>query len=243
VTNRSALLQGQPALAAEGREALRNRGWLSRCNDTFLEALLDAAIFRRAPIGAEFIRAGDQTGGLFAICRGTAEIAFPSGHPDTRAIHLVHAGFWAGYKGLLGQPRYVTVCARTEVLWALVPQASMERLLAANPAGWRHIAELADELLLVATGAMADLTRQDSRHRAIAALLRLAGCRNEDPPGNPNLEVRLSQSDLAAMSVMSRNTFNAIVGELVEQGLVDLGYRSIRLLDTGALRSIVSADE
>lgn len=230
-------------LAAEGREALRNSGWLSRCPHNFREAVLDAAIFRRASPGTEFIRSGDEIGGLFAICRGTAELSFPSGHPDTRAIHLIHAGFWAGYKGLLGQVRYPTVCARTDVLWVLVPQASMERLLAANPAGWRHIAELADELLLIATGAMADLTRQDSRDRAIATLLRLAGCRNADPPGSPQLEIRLSQSDLAAMAVMSRNTFNAIVGELVEQGLVDLGYRSIRLLDTGALRSIVSADE
>jgi CRP-like cAMP-binding protein len=57
------------------------------------------------------------------------------------------------------------------------------------------------------------------------------------------MEIRLSQSDLAAMAAMSRNTFNAILGELVEKGLVELGYRSIRLLQTGALRAILSADE
>jgi CRP-like cAMP-binding protein len=74
-------------------------------------------------------------------------------------------------------------------------------------------------------------------------LLRMAGCRHEDPPPGVEPEVRLSQADLAAMAVMSRNTFNGIVGELVEQGLIELGYRSIRLRRPSALRAIVSADE
>jgi hypothetical protein len=45
------------------------------------------------------------------------------------------------------------------------------------------------------------------------------------------------------MAVMSRNTFNGIVSELVDSGLIELGYRSIRLLDPAALRAIVTADE
>ena len=77
----------------------------------------------------------------------------------------------------------------------------------------------------------------------LSTLLRLAGCRYADPPAGLQPEVRLSQADLAAMAVMSRNTFNGIVGELVEKGLVELGYRSIRLRQPAALRAIVSADE
>ncbi len=243
MASRAALLQGQPTIAAEAAQALRSEGWLSRCPSPFREAMLDVAIFRRARQGVEFIHGGTPTGGMFAICSGTAEIAFPSGHPDTRAIHLIQAGFWAGYKGLLGHTRFLTVCARTDVVWALVPQAAVERHLAEHPTGWRQIAELVDQLLLVATSAMADATRQDSRDRAIAVLLRLAGCRDRDPPGRPEFEIRLSQSDIAAMATMSRNTFNGIVGELVETGLVELGYRSIRLLNTSTLRAIIAADE
>jgi CRP/FNR family transcriptional regulator, cyclic AMP receptor protein len=243
VANRAALLQGQPALAARAAEALRRTGWLSTCPPAFQDTLLGVAIIRRAAPGVQFVQSGDDTGGMFAICSGTAEVAFPSGHPDTRAIHLIHAGFWAGYKGLLGQPRHLTVCARTDVVWALVPRTAMHRHLAEHPGSWRHIAELIDQLVSIATSAMADATLQDSRDRAIAALLRLAGCRETDPPGNPEFEIRLSQSDIAAMATMSRNTFNRIVGELVEAGLVDLGYRSIRLLDPGALRAIISDRE
>jgi CRP-like cAMP-binding protein len=207
------------------------------------EAVLDAAIIRTASQGTEFVRREEVRGGLFAIARGAAEICFPSGHPDTRAIHMVHAGFWGGYKCLIGQPRFLSLTARSDVLWALVPISSLERILAANPAWWRFVLLMADGMIDTLTAAYSDSTRQDSHVRACATLLRLAGCRDEDPPGDIPPEVRLSQSDVAAVAVMSRNTFNGIVGELLQLGLIELGYRSIRLLDPAALRAIVTADE
>lgn len=227
----------------EARDLLRAEGWLSRCPAEMQDAVLDAAIIRTACPGTEFVHGGEARGGLFAIARGTAEISFPSGHPDTRAIHVAHAGFWGGYKCLIGQPRFISLTARSDILWALVPISALERLLSIYPGWWRFILLMADELNDTLNAAYSDSTRQDSHVRACATLLRLAGCRHTDPPAGHEPEVRLSQADLAAMAVMSRNTFNGIVGELVEQGLVELGYRSIRLRRPAALRAIVTADE
>lgn len=243
MADRASLLQGRPRIVQEARDLLRARGWLSRCPADLQEALLDAAIIRTASAGTEFIRGGEVRGGLFAIARGTAEICFPSGHPDTRAIHVAHDGFWGGYKCLIGQPRFISLTARSDVLWALVPISTLERLLSIYPGWWRFILLMADELNDTLNAAYSDATRQDSLVRACATLLRLAGCRHEDPPAGLQPELRLSQADLAAMAVMSRNTFNGIVGELVEQGLVELGYRSIRIVRPAAMRAIVSADE
>jgi CRP/FNR family cyclic AMP-dependent transcriptional regulator len=155
----------------------------------------------------------------------------------------VHDGYWGGYKCLIGQPRFISLTARSEVVWALVPISTLERLLAQNPGWWRFILLMADSMIDTLIAAYSDSTRQDSHVRACAELLRLAGCRHEDPPSGVEPEIRLSQADLAAMAVMSRNTFNGIVGELVGQGLIELGYRSIRLREPAALRAIVSADE
>jgi len=243
VTDRAAILQGRPRLVQEARDLMRATGWLSHCPPDMQDAVLEIAIIRTAGSGMEFVRGAEVRGGLFGIARGSAELCFPSGHPDTRAIHLVHAGFWAGYKCLIGQPRYVSLVARSEVLWALVPIAALERLLAQNPEWWRFILIMADELINDLVLGFADSTRQDSRARACATLLRLAACRYSDPPDGAEPDLRLSQADLAAMAVMSRNTFNGIVGELVERGLVELGYRSIRLRNTAALRAIVRAEE
>ncbi|TPE58792.1 Crp/Fnr family transcriptional regulator [Sandaracinobacter neustonicus] len=222
---------------------LLTRGWLSTATPDFQQALLEAAIFRAASPGAEFMHAGDERGGLVAIALGTAELAFRQGHPDTRAVHLCHAGFWAGYKTLLGIPRFISLKARTDVLWALVPQHAAERLLAENPIWWRNIALMADDLANIGYMATADLTLQDSEARAVAVMLRLAGCRHMDPPDISVLELRMSQNDLAAMATMSRNTFNGIISRLVEEGYIALGYRCIRLLRPDILRAIASQDE
>lgn len=241
--DRASLIQGRPRIVHEARDILRNKGWLSLCPPEMQDAILEAAIIRTTGNGTEFVRGAEVRGGLFAIARGSAEMRFPSGHPDTRAIHIVHEGYWGGYKCLVGQPRFTTLTARSDVLWALVPIATLERLLERNPAWWRFILLMADGMIDTLVAAYSDTTRQSSLVRACATLLRLAGCRHEDPPSGDQPEIRLSQADLAAMAVMSRNTFNGIVGELVEMGHVELGYRTIRLRDPEALRAIVTADE
>jgi CRP-like cAMP-binding protein len=241
--DRATVLQGRHHLVQEAKSLLLATGWLSTCPPDMQDAVLDVAIIRTAQPGTEFVHGDEVRGGMFAIARGTAELCFPSGHPNTRAVHLVHGGFWGGYKCLIGQPRFLSLSARSELLWALVPIAALERLLAENPGWWRFLLLLADAMLTDLSAAFADATRQDSLVRACAVLLRLAGCRTADPPDGHLPEIRLSQSDVAAMAVMSRNTFNGIVGDLVDRGAIDLGYRSIRIRNVAALRAIVTADE
>jgi CRP/FNR family transcriptional regulator, cyclic AMP receptor protein len=242
MVSRSEIFQRTPTHAANGSAVLSRIGWLSRMPADFQEAVLSVAVWRVAPPATEFIHAGDEQGGMFAIASGIAEVALESGHPDTRVIHLCHAGFWGGYGPLLGHRRVVAVGARGEVLWALIPQRALERLLAEQPRWWKCLAHLADETMQLASGALADLTRQDSLHRAVAVLLRLAGCRYEDPPHGEIAEVRISQVDLAAMAVMSRNTLSGIFSELVRRGLIDVQYRSILLKDSRSLRALLAED-
>jgi CRP/FNR family transcriptional regulator, cyclic AMP receptor protein len=154
-------------------------------------------------------------------------------------VHLAHTGFWAGYRPLLGRARALTLTARDTVLWALVPQHALGRILTANPGWWRHLMELAEDNVETVSQALADLTLQDSQARAIAVLLRLAGSRIADRPDGGPVEVRISQSELAGMAVMSRNTLNRVVGELVEAGLVEVGYRSVIVLDAARLRELL----
>lgn len=221
-----------------GRKNLLQHGWLSRTPADFQEAMLDLAQWRRAAPGGSIILAGD-IGGPCAIGVGTVELLSGLGPADGASIHLAHAGFWAGFRPMLmKKPRRMSIVARTDVLWASVPQAQLLRLLAENPVWWRHIAELAEETGELATYALADMTLQDSRRRAIAVLLRFGGCRFSNPPGEHDAEVRISHGELAIMSGMSRNTLSQVLGEQASAGRVELGYRSIILRDPEALRAI-----
>lgn len=233
------LNRGKSRRATDGATLLTSVGWLARVPADMQAALLSAAVWYDAKPGTDFIHAGDDTGGMFGIARGVAEVSFLNEHPDTPAVHIVRGGFWAGYRPLLGRSRNLTVKARTDVLWALVPQAAMDRMLAQTPIWWRWLMELCEDNVETVSWGLADLTLQDSTKRAAAVLLRLAGCRTSDPPPHERIDVQISQVELAAMAVMSRNTMNRVMQALAATDAVEVAYRSIRVRNPAALRAML----
>lgn len=243
MVNRSNFLHRLPDRVGAGRATLVEKGWLSVTPVDFQEALLDITVWRTAEAGTEFSRSGDDAGGLIAIGSGIAEISIESGHPDTRFVHIAHAGSWAGYRPLLGKSRNVTFTARSKLLWALVPQSAMERLLEEQPRFWRHIALLADGAYETTAQIMVDLTRHNGRSRVAATLLRMAGCRNADQGAGTPLEIRVPQADIAALAVMSRNTLGGYLTELATLGLIEIHYRNIHIINAPGLRNLLESEE
>lgn len=243
MANRSDFLRRLPERTAAGRAALLEKGWLSVTPTDFQASLFDIMVWKTAEVGTEFSRSGDEAGGLIAIGSGIAEISIESGHPDTRFVHIAHPGSWAGYRPLLGQRRNVTFTARSEVLWALVPQRAMEHLLDEQPRFWRHIALLADGAYETAAQIMVDLTRHNGRSRVAATLLRMAGCRNANQGAGTPLEIRVPQSEIAALAVMSRNTLGTYLTELATLGLIEIHYRNIHIINAPGLRNLLEIEE
>ncbi|WP_416907391.1 MAG: Crp/Fnr family transcriptional regulator [Polymorphobacter sp.] len=232
-----------PERVAAGEAALRERGWLAQMPPAFQDAILGIGIWKSAQPGDTFIHAGDADGGLLAIAAGTAAVSMEAGHPDTRFVHLVHAGFWAGFRPLLGGSRNISLEAQTPTLWLLVPKQATERLLHEQPAFWRHIAHLVNSAYEISVSVMVDLTRQNGQTRVAGTLLRIAGCRFENPRPGDDTEIRVPQSEIAAASVMSRNTLGTYLADLASMGLIEIGYRSIRIKDPGGLRALMDLEE
>ncbi len=243
MVSRGEVLHRLPEKLAAGRAALLESGWLSRTPSDFQQAVLDIAVWRTADAGSEFVHAGDRSGGLVGIASGISEFSIETGHPDTRFIHLGLCGFWVGYRPLLGMPRSVSAVARTDVLWVLLPRHAMQQLLAEKPQYWREVALMADLTGHTAIQIMVDLTRHHGLTRAAAALLRLAGCRNDDPIRMDQLEIHVSQADIAALAVMSRNTLGTYLSDLARRNLIEIGYRTIRILDVAGLRTLLDSEE
>lgn len=236
--DKSEFLRPLSRRAMEGAQTLSNYGWLSRCSDDFRAAMLSIAHWRVAEAGSQFIHNGMEKGGMFAIVTGTAEVSLFLGNRNQRMVHIAARGFWGGPRPMLGRVRQVALVARERVEWGFFPQIRIEELLAAHPGWWRHLAELTDDAMILAMQTMSDLSLQDNRKRAAAVLLRTAGCRNGyDMAMEPVITV--SQADLAAMAVMSRNTFNAILSSFGKEGLVEHQYRNIVIVEPDRLRDLV----
>jgi CRP-like cAMP-binding protein len=243
MVSRGLLLHRIPQMVAAGRDRLLTTGWLSRTSPAFQEALLANAIWKTASAGEEYVHAGDVEGGLVGLALGTAEVAMEAAHPDTRFVHLAYPGHWAGYRPLLGKARNISITARTDVLYTLIPQRTIAALLRETPRFWQHIAQQADGAFEDAVQIMVDLTRKDGLVRVACTLLRLGGCRHADPIQGAPAEIHVQQGDIAALTVMSRSTMSLYLHELAARRLVELCYGYIRLTDPGGLRALVEADE
>lgn len=222
-------------------QALRQNGWLRHVPADFADAVLALCQWRRFSAGEGIQFAGDEGGNLFGLSAGTVAMTTAMTAPDAPMTDIGHPGRWFGFVPLFGgEPRAVTVEARSDVVLAVLSQTAFAGLLDNWPGSWRYTGTLGTiGYGHIASNIAGDMMIRNSRRRCIAALLRLANCRFGDRQGQTSAQ--LSQGEIAAIANLSRTTINTILGELEAEGLIVLGYRSVVLVDVGLLRRI--ADE
>lgn len=218
---------------------MRRGGWLSRAPAAFQDAILARCQWSRIGAGTALTHGGDREGGMYGIASGAVDVTPAVGPADLPIINIARAPYWFGILPVaLGAPRAVGITTREPCDVALVPRAALAALLSAQPEWWQLLTAQALEHFNIAAQCAADLLIPDSRRRCIAVLLRAAGQRGGDAPGN---DAGVSQNELAAMANMSRQTTGNILRGLAAEGLVDLGYRSIVLRDVAALKALLDA--
>jgi len=70
-----------------------------------------------------------------------------------------------------------------------------------------------------------------------AKLADLANLRQQDRPSGPSIVLELTQTDVAALTGLSRQTVNAELHRLAERGLIELSFRRIKIANVERLRS------
>jgi CRP/FNR family transcriptional regulator, cyclic AMP receptor protein len=163
-------------------------------------------------------------------------------HPDAALLHMLRAGEWFGTVPVLARdgvdasppPRELTCEAPAafratsckhcfDVTRSGLPSSDVTRFTT-----WTSPLQGAVDLLI-----------RDASARCAAVLLRLAGRRWALGPdaGMPS-EIPASQSEIAMLCNVSRNTFSRVMREFTSIGLVTLGYRSLTVNDPAGLRAI-----
>ena len=137
-----------------------------------------------------------------------------------------------------GTESIMSVVARRPTELLALSQTAIIDLLKSEPSlNWLFFNLMAwnvEEYMLHAV----DLMVVDPRIRLCSRLLTLGGrLLNYLPPGP--VSIPLTQEELAAASNMSRSTVFHLLGDLVSQGICELGYREVRILDMTRLAAIV----
>lgn len=226
---------------AEALAAAKESPWLSQQDRRTQDLICSRMRLVNLPKGRMLFDMEDAATELYCLVSGCAVITVP--HPVQGVInaHVMFPGRWFGEPAALGKrPRIMSVFARRPTELLAISQSAIADLLKTEPQlAWtlfNLMASNVEEYLLHAV----DLLIVDPKLRLCSRLLTFGGrLLNYIPP--PPVSIPMTQEELAAASNMSRSTVYHLLGELVEQGICELGYREVRILDMKRLAAVLEA--
>jgi len=235
------MVNGMPALPFDAASALA-RAQLFR--DLPLPMLRELAVvtrpssFRRGEI---IVRQGDPGEGLFLIVSGEVKVLVQAPSGEQAVVAILGAGDCVGEFSVIdGEPRSATVEAiddvdalellrRDTLLWLRAHPEAMERVMVALVGRLRRTDAL-----------VADLARLDTRGRLAKTLIDLAHDHGRVEGPGMEIELPITQGDLAAMVGATRERVNRILGGLEREGAIQRRGRHIIVLDSDRLRQRIA---
>ncbi len=221
-----------------------DRGWFADCQPRFKREFLALARPKFYAAGSVIYQANEVGQDVFGISSGVVTLQSKLTHPDSVLLHMLRPGEWFGtVPVLLERSRRVTAVARTDVNLLRVPGDDLRALLRRRPGWFTELGRDAIYGLDLAMQVAADLLIRDSSARCAAVLLRLAGRRwASAPEANLPSEIPASQTEIAMLCNVSRNTFSRALREFSSRGLVTLNYRSLTVNDPARLRDVADSN-
>ena len=209
--------------------------WFQGLPEALQTHLLALAQPRHLPPGQRLFARGDAPCGLYCVVEGAIRISAVSENGKEALLILVEAPHWFGEIALFdGQARTHDAYAEGHTQLLQVPQAALLELLRREPHYWRDMALLMSHKLRLAFIALEEMALLPAAQRLARRLLMLA----EGYDNSRSRQVlHLPQEQLALMLSLSRQTTNQILKDLEAQGILQLSYGGIEILDLAGLRA------
>lgn len=217
---------------AEIARALERNSWFRRQKPELKQALVAKAQTVKAEAGRWLYDVGEEARGLYGVLNGSVRILVQMEDGDYALANIVGRGTIFGYAGrLVGRKRLVTAVVRDNATLIYVPEAALEAIAQAEPDLWVHFAELASDHLVAALRATVANARATPAARVAMHLRLLAG--DDEAP----VELGITQDELAELAGLSRKTVNLLLKALERRGVLETGYRRVRVLDVAGLQA------
>lgn len=219
-------------------ELFRDVPLLARLQKEDLRALASRGRARSYPAGATIFREGAPGDSLHIIIEGAVRVSVVSPSGVEATIALLGPGEFVGDLALLdGKPRSASAIASQRTKTLIVTRESFRRWLSRRPKAALALLETLSQRVRTTDEALADLSFLDLPHRLAKRLVYLANAhaevRTEDASGRVRL--RITQSELASMLGVSRESVNKQLSRFAQAGWLALGRGSITLIDAPAL--------
>lgn len=195
---------------------------------------------RQYRAGTTIFHRDDPGTTLHVIERGTVKLMLPSPEGREITVVLLGAGDFFGELALLDSgPRSASAVALEATDTLTLERDQFVALLEAHPQVALRLLGVLGERLRRADDLIGDLLFLDLPGRLAKQLLALADERGSATPRGIRIDLRLSQSELAAMVGATRESVNRCLNAYAERGILDFDRETITLRDPAVLRARV----
>ena len=191
--------------------------------------------------GEVIFHQGDPGDAVHLIQRGRVKIALGAESGEEAVVAILGPSDSFGELALLdGEPRSATVEALEPVETVSLGRDDFLQFLQANPPAMERLLRALAATVRGANGELADLVFLDLHGRLVKKLLDLAADHGRPVDGAIEIELPMTQEDLAAMIGATRASVNKVLGWYEAQGAIERRGRRIAILDPERLRRRVT---
>lgn len=222
---------------------LRRSPWFAGLPPSLAQLLIAAGQVQHHGRG-EIIVAAEQSMGLGAVLRGMVALSKVGAVGNEIVFYVARPGFWFGTVGvLLDRPVDLIATAASDTTTFLVPRGESLRLLARHAALHDAVARLAHDRFLRALEALEHTSRPSTVGRVAAKLLSIRDLDVATDPSTADAPLAISQSVLALMTSLSRQSVSMALRSLADAGAIALGFKAIRIVDAAQLEAIANSPD
>jgi CRP/FNR family transcriptional regulator, cyclic AMP receptor protein len=212
---------------------LEQNRWFASQPAALKTALIEHARSIEVARGQWLYGAGDAPGGLYAVLSGSVDIMMGTIADEDVLIDIAQAGrVFSQASG----PRLITALANEDSRLLHIADHALRLISRGHPDIWRNFTALLYEQLSAALQMAANMIHLAPQARIAARLLFLAGIGARD-----GVVARVTQSQLAELTGLSRKTVNGHLADLARRGVVEPGYGGLALRNLAGLRRIARA--
>jgi CRP-like cAMP-binding protein len=205
-----------------------------------LAAVVAVSVLRRYEAGEVVFREGDEGDTCYIVRRGLARAIRQ--HSDGRSITLSHFGPGDIFGELAmfdDEPRSATVdvIEDTEVIG--IPGRDMQRLMREHPEIAVKLTSALAKRLRATNERLARQSFQTVQSRVAAVLAQMVAGARDGNEGESDVEITLTQADLAKLAGSSRESASRFLAALERAGVITQGRGRLTVHDPQALEGYV----
>lgn len=223
------------------KKVLRDTPYFSTLSEENLEKIIDLMIIRNYKKGEVIFFEKEQGEGLFFIKSGKVKITKIVESGDEQILHILKQGKIFAEVVLFDGGNYpATAIAMEDSQIGILRNSDIERLITEIPEIAFEILKVMSKRLRRAQKTIRNLGLKNTKSRTASILLQLAKEHGLDSLNENQVEINLSlsQQELANLIGASRETISRILGKLKKKDLITTSRQQIIIKDLTGLKKV-----